>query len=246
MRSLSTVFSYASRLNSEAETEKNLRTVGVVEFLRLGVTPQTVFLKSHSSEPGLRSSRISTPHPRRPIDVYGRAPILSPVRGNRLSSGDFGTGAPFEDLRRRLAALNGSTSSLGQGYVNRDLRSSSPLVAGPSVACTSLPAAPDRSASPTESIVSTSNSSTFRATQRLQVGSTDGQKAAPAIGSSKTNVTGLLEASSKLRQEGSPDPSGRSSPVSAAGTFRGQRPRVPSLLPIPIYGSSSALHKALS
>ena len=245
MRSLSTVFSYASRLNSEAETEKNLRTTGVVEFLRLGITPQTVFLKSHSSEHGLRSSRISTPHTRRPIDVYGSAPILSPVRGNRLSSGDFGT-APFEDLRRRLAALNGSTSSLGQGYVNRDVRSSSPLVTGPSVASTSLPAAPDRSASPTESIVSTSNSSTFRATQRLQVGSTDGQKAAPAIGSSKTNVTGLLEASSKLRQEGSPDPSGRSSPVSAAGTFRGQRPRVPSLLPVSIYGSSSAPHKAFS
>ena len=245
MRSLSTVFSYASRLNSEAETEKNLRTAGVVEFLRLGVTPQTVFLKSQSSEPGLRSSRISTPHSRRPIDVYGRAPILSPVRSNRLSSGDLGTGAPFEDLRRRLAALNGSTSSLGQGYINRDLRSS-PLVTGPSVASTSMPAVRDRSASPTESIVSTSNSSTFHATQRLQVGSTDGQKAAPAIGSSKTNVTGLLEASSKLRQEGSPDPSGRSSPISAAGTFRGQRPRVPSLLPVSIHGSSSAQHEAFS
>jgi phosphoinositide-3-kinase regulatory subunit 4 len=222
--------SFSSRLSLEAETERNLKTTGDLELQKLGVVPQTVFLKARTSDFTPRSSRLFSPPSRwSTIDMNARAPVLSPVRGQRMSSGDQGsTGAPFEDLRRRLAAINGSTSSLSQTHSHQDPRTAAVTLANTSVGS----AGPDRPSSPTESIVSTSNSLTFHATQRLQVGSTDGQKAAPAIGSSKTNATGLLEATSKMRPD-SPEPSGRSSPVSVA---RGQRQRVPSALPISTYG----------
>jgi phosphoinositide-3-kinase regulatory subunit 4 len=99
-----------------------------------------------------------------------------------------------------------------------------------------------RPGSPTESILSTAGSAVLRTTARgLHMGSFD-QKAAPAVGSSKTNVTGLLEPASKMRSEGSPERSGRSSPtsVSGGGTLRGvppPRPRALSLLPISSYGT---------
>jgi phosphoinositide-3-kinase regulatory subunit 4 len=60
----------------------------------------------------------------------------------------------------------------------------------------------DRPGNPTESIISTTNSVYLGPASRLQVGSTDGQKAAPAVGSSKTNAVGLLEAHFKIRSEG--------------------------------------------
>lgn len=65
----------------------------------------------------------------------------------------------------------------------------------------------------------------------------DGAKAAPAVGSSKTNAVGLLDAHSKLwDQEGSSERSGRSSPVSLATTTRPQRSRHTPLQPISTYG----------
>ena len=63
----------------------------------------------------------------------------------------------------------------------------------------------------------------------------DGQKAAPAIGSSKASATGLLEAHAQMLSEGSQSPSGRESPVSVAGTVRGEKPRPPSIVPISSY-----------
>ena len=45
-----------------------------------------------------------------------------------------------------------------------------------------------------------------------------------AVGSSKTNATGVLKAHSKIRSNGSPERSGRSSPMSISTTHR---PRVP-------------------
>ncbi|KAF8892933.1 hypothetical protein BD779DRAFT_1798336 [Infundibulicybe gibba] len=229
--------SFASRLSYELEAEKQLKVIGDIELPKLGVVPQTVFLKSHPTDGSSRSSRI---HISRKGTLENRTPILSPTRASRMSSLDHPS-APFEDLRRRLATINGSASSLSPGYVPRDTRgvpspistsSNSPLtVAGPATG----PIIPGRPGSPTESIVSTANSLTFRPTSRLQVGSTDGQKAAPAIGSSKANATGLLDAHSKLRSDGSPEQSGRSSPISASTTFRTQRPRFPSLVPISTY-----------
>lgn len=71
----------------------------------------------------------------------------------------------------------------------------------------------------------------------MQIGGTDGQKAAPAVGSFKTNISGVLEAHSKLFPDGSPVPSGRTSPLSVAGTSRGTQPRLPPLLPTGNHGT---------
>ncbi|KAF5384296.1 hypothetical protein D9615_003308 [Tricholomella constricta] len=228
--------SFASRLSSEPETSKSLKIMGDVELQKLGVVPQTVFLRTRTSDLTPRSSRFSSSSRRH--DSAGRTPILSPTY--RLSSGDHSSaGAPFEDLRRRLATINGSVSSVGLGPPP-PRGSFSPTTAAPSTSVSTshnvsgLPTTHERPGSPTESILSTANSQTFRQTSRLQIGSTDGQKAAPAIGSSRANATGLLDTHSKIRAEDSPDLSGRSSPVSVSNTLR-QRPRIPSLLPISTY-----------
>lgn len=88
------------------------------------------------------------------------------------------------------------------------------------------------------------------------MGSTDNQKAAPAVGSSRANATGLLEAHYKIRsEEGSlyvgsslgsvHEESGRSSPSvlsmsqtlrAGAGPGQRQRQRGPSSLAISTYG----------
>jgi len=155
------------------------------------------------------------------------------------SSVDYNTpGAPFEDLRRRLSAINGSGTSLPSAARESHRVSSasahSPLLPAGLLTTTLLPVS-DRPGSPTESVLSNTNSAAFRAVHRLQVGSTE--KAAPAVGSSRANAIGLLEHTSKMRSEGSPERSGRSSPISTTGTIRGQpRSRVPSLPPISTYG----------
>ncbi|KAG5644667.1 hypothetical protein DXG03_007966 [Asterophora parasitica] len=222
--------SFASRLSSEPEMGKSLRVVGDVELQKLGVVPQTVFLRTRTGSSRYNSSS-------RRYDLTGRIPIMSP---HRLLSVDHSSGgAPFEDLRRRLATINGSVSSIGLGPPPSSRSNFSPVAATHSTPTAlniaGLPTTTERSGSPTESILSTANSQTFRPTSRLQIGSTDGQKAAPAVGSSRANATGLLDTHSKIRSEDSPDLSGRSSPVSVSNTLRLQRPRIPSLLPISTY-----------
>jgi hypothetical protein len=104
-----------------------------------------------------------------------------------------------------------------------------------------LPEVSDRPGSPTDSVVSGPIPPLNRAMHRFHVGSGDGQKAAPAIGSSRANATGHLEPTSKMRPEGSPERSGRTSPVSTAGTVLGQHWQRPSLAPISTYGLRTAL-----
>ncbi|GLB39855.1 putative protein kinase [Lyophyllum shimeji] len=229
--------SFASRLSSEHETGKNLKVMGDVELQKLGVVPQTVFLKTRTSD-FARSSRLASSSRGSTYDGSGRRPIVTSSYTSRITSTDQSQGAPFEDLRRRLATINGSVSSIGLGPPP-PRGNHSPVIGAPqtftfaSQGIPGLPTTTERPGSPTESILSTANSQTFRQTSRLHIGS-DGQKAAPAIGSSKTNATGLLDAHSKMRSEESPDLSGRSSPVSMSTTLR-QRPRLPSLLPISTY-----------
>ncbi|KAF8065194.1 hypothetical protein FPV67DRAFT_1501752 [Lyophyllum atratum] len=232
--------SFASRLSSEPETGKSLKVVGDVELQKLGVVPQTVFLKTRTSDFAPRSSRLASSSRRSTFGTSGGTPILSPTWTNRISSADHSSaGAPFEDLRRRLATINGSVSSVGLGPPP-PRGNYSPIAGVPSTSTSAihnisgLPTTHERPSSPTESILSTANSQTFRPTSRLHIGSTDGQKAAPAIGASRANATGLLDAHSKIRSEESPDLSGRSSPISLSTTLR-QRPRFPSLLPISTY-----------
>lgn len=186
----------------------------------------------------------------------GKSPVPGTPRSHRASSVDNGPGggAPFEDLRRRLATINGSANSLVLPPTNAVLRDARPTPSAPSQLNKPAIMSPkvaalqqQRPGSPTESVLSTSGSTVLRTTARgIHMGSFD-QKAAPAVGSSKTNVTGLLEPASKMRSEGSPERSGRSSPTSTSGggTLRGVpplRPRALSLLPISSYGTQINLH----
>ena len=234
--------SFASRLNYEPDTGHNLKVIGSVEFQKLGVVPQTVFLKARNTDLNSRSSRLPPMSSRQSVtSPSSRTPILSPSRLHKVPMGES-MGAPFEDLRRRLATINGSTSSVGVVNTNnipRDIRNTPPIASSSTTSLLAIPtsAIPERPGSPTESIVSTTNSVSFRPSSRLHVGSTDGQKAAPAVGSSKTNAVGVLDAHSKMRLDGSPEESGRSSPMSMSTTLRGPRiPRPPSLLAISTYG----------
>lgn len=245
--------------------------------------PQTVFLRARSSisEFAPRSSKLSittfaTSGSRRSAQSSTRTPVLGLPKPSRLSSIETAsptgsTGTPFEDLKRRLATINGSTSPLTTAHGPSLLHSprepknilspipspGSPLASAtstipsppPSVVSAVIPypfTAPpgsmvDRPGSPTESVVSGTNSTSFRTLSRLQLGGgaiMDSAKAAPAVGSSKTNAVGLLDAHSKLSkdQEGSPERSGRSSPASVATTSRPYRSRHTPLQPISTYG----------
>ncbi|KAF9450029.1 ARM repeat-containing protein [Macrolepiota fuliginosa MF-IS2] len=280
--------SFSSRLSSEPDTGKGLKVIGDIELQKLGVVPQTVFLRARStvSEYMPRPSKLSivttaTSESRKSTYSSTRTPIMSPPRVGRLASTEVGgsivgnTGAPFEDLKRRLATINGSGSSLGLGHGHGHLHSprepksavspipasSSPLVSAPPTipsppasvtsaaiplptpfvpATSSITSTIERPGSPTESVVSTANSTTFRPLSRLQLGGSailDGTKAAPAVGSSKTNAIGLLDAHSKLMRdsEESPERSGRSSPVSVSTIVRPHRSRITSIQPISTY-----------
>ncbi|EKM56683.1 uncharacterized protein PHACADRAFT_183284 [Phanerochaete carnosa HHB-10118-sp] len=232
------IASFETRVRVEPEVE-GLKVSSTIELQKLGVVPQTVFLKAPSDNAtAMRSAKPMLAQ--RAISDAVRSPVLSGTpRSNRTMSADFNLGAPgtpFEDLRRRLAIINGSTTSLSVPPTARDVRSPTAPVAeslSPTSSNTAVSDVPlERPSSPTDSVTSGANSS-FR-THRLQIGSTDGQKAPPAVGSSKANATGLLESLSKLR-DGSPERSGRSSPVSVAGTIRGERPRISTSVPISTY-----------
>ncbi|KAF7796314.1 hypothetical protein EIP86_007491, partial [Pleurotus ostreatoroseus] len=213
----------------------SLQTTGAIELQKLGVVPQTVFLRA-ASDSSTRTFRLSSIR----SDI-SRTPVLGTPRSSRAMSIDHApgsAGAPFEDLRRRLAMINGSATSLSISPSARDTRSPTlatpvpeaqllPSLAG---AVSDVPQPVDRPSSPSESVTS------FRSdVHKLHIGVNEGQKAAPAVGSSMANATGLLEAHAKIHGA-SPVPSGRTSPASLTGTIRGlERPRVPSLLPISSY-----------
>jgi phosphoinositide-3-kinase, regulatory subunit 4 len=226
----------------EASTEA-LKATGDVELQKLNVVPQTVFLKART-DPGIHSPRITNLR-RGALDPLQKIVPSSPRNnGSRRTSIDQSpSGAPFEDLRRRLATINGSGSSLPNTPKSRLTALASPNGVG----AVALPAASnitdmtpplERPGSPSDSVISTTNSTTFRAMQRLQVGVLDGQKAAPAVGASTANATGLLEPAAAMRSDGSPEPSGHTSPISVSGTIRNPgRPRLAALTPISTYGA---------
>jgi phosphoinositide-3-kinase, regulatory subunit 4 len=229
--------SYSLRQRIDEDTNV-LKTMTHVELQKLKVVPQTVFLRTRTNDLASRTPR-SLLTPRHYTLEHPRSPRTDNSRLSRPSSIDYGfSGAPFEDLRRRLTAINGSGASLPSSLPHRP---SSVSVSSPSQPTGStlddLPEVSDRPGSPTDSVLSGPNPPPNRVMYRLHVGSGDGQKAAPAIGSSKTNAIGHLEATSKMLHEGSSEHSGRTSPVSAAGTVLGQNWRRPaSLAPISTYG----------
>jgi phosphoinositide-3-kinase regulatory subunit 4 len=223
-----------------------LKTTAHVELQKLKVVPQTVFLKIRVTDMSSRTPRL-LPTPRHYTLEQPRSPRTDTSRLSRPSSIDYGfSGAPFEDLRRRLTAINGSGVSLPSSLPHRPSSvsvSSHSQPTGPIL--NDLPEVSDRPGSPTDSVLSGPNPPFSRAMHRLHVGSGDSQKAAPAIGSSKANAIGLLEATSKMLHEGSSEHSGRTSPVSAAGTVTvlGQNwRRATSLPPISTYGTCHYFH----
>lgn len=131
-------------------------------------------------------------------------------------------GAPLDDLRRRLTAMNGSNASFGS-LVSRD-RGALPPTSYRASTMTSADTpqpGPPRPGSPTESMTSATNSVSMR--PRFSIGSFDGMKVAPAIGSIRTNAIGLLEAPGRVVGEGELDRlrSGLTSPVSFSHNIRG-------------------------
>ena len=224
-----------------------LKTTAHVELQKLKVVPQTVFLKTRTAELTSRTPRVlPTPRYHAPFE-HPRSPRTDTSRLSRPCSIEYSSsGAPFEDLRRRLTAINGSGVSLPSSVPHR---ASSMSVSSPSQpigpTLDDLPEVSDRPGSPTDSALSTPNPPLNRAMHRLHVGvgSGDGQKAAPAFGSSKANAIGHLEVTSTMLHEGTPEHSGRTSPVSTTGTVLGQHWRRPtSLAPISTYGRRTA-HK---
>lgn len=129
----------------------------------------------------------------------------------------------MEDLRRKLTAVDGSTTSLHSAVSSplRDRRGSVTSVQNatitPGLQVTSI-----YDKSPPESVISNAEMPvgiSSRRRQRIQL-SSDG-KAPPLVGSIRTNATGLLEAPSSLRPVHEDSAvSGRSSPVSQMGAMK--------------------------
>lgn len=118
----------------------------------------------------------------------------------------------LEDLRSNLATIGGSSTSLNSNFSQHERRDSLNAITTRS---------PPFDRSPPESVMSGELGS-HRRRQRLQL-STD-SKAPPSIGSIRTNATGLLEAPAALRAaHEDTGTSGRTSPISQAGTLRGER-----------------------
>lgn len=235
------ISSYALRQKSDEESEI-LKTTAHVELQKLKVVPQTVFLRTRATDMASRTPRLLSGSRHYSID-YPRSPNTDTSRVSRPSSIDYAlSGAPFEDLRRRLTAINGSGTSLPPAFSHRPPSMSVSSPAQPAgLTLGDLPEVSDRPGSPTDSVVSGPIPPLNRAMHRFHVGGGDGQKAAPAIGSSKANATGHLEPTSKMRPEGSPERSGRTSPVSTAGTVLGQHWQRPSsLAPISTYDGHEA------
>lgn len=186
------------RSRSRLESDVNfLQTIGHVELQKLGVVPQTIFLGSRAGAPEMT---------RKVSDTYNLARMSSMDQAN--------SGAPFEDLRRRLESINGSNMSLASAAVaDRTPTIPARLVTN----VTDLPPSlPMRPGSPTESVVSTTSVSIR---PRFNIGTVESAKAAPAVGQTRMNAVGLLEAPSRMSVDGDQSVS----PASAAHTIRHMR-----------------------
>jgi phosphoinositide-3-kinase, regulatory subunit 4 len=209
--------SFLNRSILETDVDKDLKSTGDIELAKLGVVPQTVFLKvkpSDSSSRPMRQQPLKSPN-----DGGGHeTSLISPPH---FQTAELSHVAPFEDLRRRLASINSSSSSVGLSFGIRDDRNFHHTSAVASPPPRILTVMEDRPPSPTDSVLSATNSSSFRPLSRMQIGSVDSQKAAPYVGSSKTSVTGLLESHSKLQQMDTlSERTGRMSPFPVSQTIR--------------------------
>ena len=182
---------------------------------KLNIVPQTLFLRPRPAE--RISSRIDVG---RTFSDQGRRTPVS--RLSRAGSIDQPAGQLTEDLRRRLTQQTSALSIT----TNRTRLEGPPGVTSPLSDVHSL-----RPPSPTES--ATSHTDATNLLRNYRHGSVDSRKAAPAIGSIRTNATGVMESSAKLRSLDEEPASGRTSPASAAGTLRGDhRGRISAMQPV--------------
>lgn len=131
----------------------------------------------------------------------------------------------FDDLRRRLAVMNSSSSSLPHApdrERHASVSSAHPSTVTSPIAETPPSSVDPRPSSPTDSVVSSAvDSSSLR--PRALLGSIDNHKAPAAVGSVRTNAIGLLEPPIVPRlMDDDMITSGRSSPISNAGTLRAE------------------------
>lgn len=207
-----------------------------MELQKLGVTPQTVFLGGTNASRSLRveqSSRRGTPAP-------GTAPSLNRLTSYEPPSRD---GTVVVDLRRRLAQMEDSTASLHAPNLHPTMRSRRDSLSSVASAMQS-PTPTDTSSShalhspfdlmpgsPSESAMSTG------------IDALRGKftRAAPAVvGSVHANISGVLEAPKLHSAIDEIATSGRTSPMSMAGTIRVPSRRVTSRTgstqPVTAYG----------
>ncbi|KAG8977765.1 Serine/threonine-protein kinase, partial [Tulasnella sp. 427] len=205
-----------------------------VELGKLNVMPHTVFLGSTDSR-NQPSNKLRTP-------VIGGIPRIS--RLNSLDPAVTRDGTAVEDLRRRLTQLDGSTASLasasvssgprGPGTRRTSMTSVSSALPSPFPTTSTAPHPPTSPfdgtpASPSESVMSTGIDVLRRKHQRT---------ATAVVGSVNANIAGVLETPKVRTVEEEALTSGRTSPVSMAGTVRGQhRPasRISSAKPVPTF-----------
>jgi phosphoinositide-3-kinase, regulatory subunit 4 len=162
-----------------------------------------------------------------------RSPRLSGLPHLDPPSGSTAT----QDLRRRLVVTNSSNVSVTSSPApspHAVLSLHPPTAVSLSAAAAALEA--ERPSSPTESVVSTTDSA-VRSVHKFHIGTGDSGKAAPAVGSSRTTATGLLEAPSlpQVRADDYPASSSRRTSFSASGTPRNKTSPLPL---ISTYGDS--------
>ncbi|KAG9029158.1 Serine/threonine-protein kinase [Tulasnella sp. JGI-2019a] len=208
-------------LSSQREKPTNSNPLSIdgntdVELQKLGVTPQTVFLggkeasRSHRTD---QSSRRGTPAP-------GSAPPLSRFASIEPPSRD---GTVVVDLRRKLAQMEESTGSLRAPLPSSGLRSRRDSLSSVASAM--------RSPTPTEGSSLYAAVSPFdlvpgSPSESAMSAGMDGlrgkyMRTAPAVvGSVHANISGVLEAPKLHSAVDEITASGRTSPMSMAGTIR--------------------------
>ncbi|KZV87785.1 ARM repeat-containing protein [Exidia glandulosa HHB12029] len=206
--------SFASRGKPESESA-DLAHANIVLLQKLNIVPQTLFLRPRPAD--RISSRLDLP---RAMSDHGRRTPMS--RMSRAGSIDQPAGQVLDDLRRRLTQQQASSSmTINTARARQD--------------STLSPMTPDlqspRPPSPTDSVTSATHDPAHLMRNYRHM--TLDRKAAPAIGSIRTNATGVLENSRTLRSLDEESVSGRASPASAAGTIRPEfHGRVTSMQPL--------------
>ncbi|EJD52092.1 ARM repeat-containing protein [Auricularia subglabra TFB-10046 SS5] len=210
--------SFASRGKVDLESA-DIAHASPITLQKLNIVPQTIFLRPRPAD--RMPARLDIP---RTASDHGRRTPMS--RMSRAGSIDQPAGQVLEDLRRRLNQQAGSSMSVNTQTARiRQDSMHSPMSHSPDVHSPRPP-------SPSESITSATHDASHLM-RNYRLGTLESRKAAPAIGSIRTNATGVMENSMKLRQVDEESISGRTSPASAAGTVKGDyRGRVASMQPV--------------